>query len=132
MSNVTPRELKWLFKFLHQEISRDYGWTETQTMDWIASEEGQRKLVKVLRGITISLVDPKTNRFREQIFLGAGNESLKRVRELHDRLDYGLNLLSGIQQEGLQGTDYDHRGVLRDYGEIQEVVTDIAIALTGV
>ena len=131
MSEIGTRDLKWLFFVLHQILARENEWTPAKTMDWITSDEGQRKLRYALQGLTLHTNDPSRRQFYKRIFGGAGIETLKKVRTLHERLDYGLNMLGGLQQEGLMGTNYDAGAVAIGEQEIQKVVTDIEMALTG-
>lgn len=73
--------------------------------------------------------DCSERRFDGEIFCGAGARSLLAVRTLHDRLDHGISCLSAIQQEGLQGSEFDPATVEQLRAEIDEVVFDIAAAL---
>lgn len=69
---------------------------------------------------------------RKVIFLGAGDRSKEKCEKLHKDLDKALSILSGIQQEGLQGTRYDHDRIYKWKGKIKKIYNRIGEKLGAV
>ena len=82
--------------------------------------EALEKKGSKLNGILVNTGNCAIRRFNSMIPLGNGNWSLFGCRCLHDRLEYGLSELSGLQQ----GAEVDDES-------LRDVVRDIAVALTG-
>ena len=61
--------------------------------------------------------------FCKMIFMGNGDLSLDNSNKLHERLEEGLSILSGLQQFRQDNNEFS--------SEIEDVVRDIAAALLG-
>lgn len=74
--------------------------------------------------------------FEDTIFLGNGLISLAECYKLHKRLDYGIQLLGGLQQPDRPRNEVEHRNCLDSrYSikfELEEVIKDIVAALGGI
>lgn len=68
--------------------------------------------------------------FEKMIFLGGGANSDTQIKKLHERLNYALMTLGGMQQNGLQGSERDSPEVEREArGELRDAAQDIMTAL---
>ncbi len=65
------------------------------------------------------------------VFMGSGSFSEATIEHLHKRLDEGFSHLSGAQQNGGMGTEYDLDMEKECDKQIDSVVREIALALTG-
>ena len=65
------------------------------------------------------------------IFLGSGDCSLKQREILLGRVQDALDHLGGAQQNGLQGSEFDEASDKQATQFIENVVRDVAMALTG-
>jgi hypothetical protein len=90
-----------------------------------------KRMRRSLGGIMLDVGDCDERRFDREILCGSGVSTLLQARVLHERLEYGLDLLSAVQQEGLQGTAYDEGRVAEWRAEIEDVLADIRTALGG-
>ena len=63
------------------------------------------------------------------IFMGAGGYSVALCNLLHARLDYALSELSGMQQNGGMGSEFDEASDINAKRIIHEVIDDIKVAL---
>ena len=79
-----------------------------------------------LEGLTKALLRP----FKEMLFMGAGERSIRQTKELLMQVEGACGLLSGVQQ-CFTGPDHDPEGASKGEQEIQEVVRSVAMALTG-
>lgn len=76
--------------------------------------------------------------FDRIIFMGAGGDTPSRnhtgqqIAILHHKIDYILSLLSGIQQNGLQGHRFDHDSNNEDCKQLHKMVEEVVMALTGI
>lgn len=67
-------------------------------------------------------------RINKTLFLGAGWHSMVAINNLHKRLNYAINALSGEQQNGGMGTEYDDHSGNEDNVIIRNVLKDIIFA----
>lgn len=68
--------------------------------------------------------------FDKMIFLGNGEHSAEKCKKLHERLNYALMMLEGMQQDGLQGSRPDtEKEKLAARGELRDAAQDIVTAL---
>ncbi len=69
------------------------------------------------------------NEFNEKaLFCGGGSYSQNRISILHKRLSYAIMLLSGLQQNGGQGTKVNEARKQADISGIKEALQDITNA----
>jgi hypothetical protein len=79
--------------------------------------------------------DTKDNRFsrkdpiRKKLFMGAGHHSIVQKNGLHQRLEFACYELSGLEQNGGQGTEFDQQMNDECILNIKDVIKDIAYAL---
>lgn len=71
----------------------------------------------------------KNLRFTDMIFCGNGEYSQLQCDRLHQRLDYAISELSGDQQNGGMGSDYNYEYHDDSIKERVQVVEDMIIAL---
>lgn len=72
-----------------------------------------------------------TRLFDQMLFMGGGDRTLKLMKTLAARLDYAFTALSGFQQNGIQGNEFDNQTDANDKEHLENVVRDVAMALTG-
>ena len=77
--------------------------------------------------------DRRHNRtFREPLFLrDSGIYSERLCYRLHKRLEEAFQALSGEQQNGGMGYEYDEKSGNEDYTTLVAVVQEVALALVG-
>lgn len=137
------RSLGFFFTCLAEEVGRVDGNLQRRDrqdfdehfVQWFLEQDNFCRVARAASGIALtSDKDAENPSFsvEERIFFaGAGEMSRRDARRLIDRLEYALLLRSGTQQQGLQGTDYDHEQVASDDHDIRLVLEDIAYALFG-
>lgn len=69
--------------------------------------------------------------FEKQIFMGAGERSVLNCGLLFGRLDEALSVLSGGQQNGGMGHEFDEESDRECDERLEAIVRDMAMALTG-
>jgi hypothetical protein len=101
--------------------------------DWEITKQGHGLLRHcLLQGalnfeeMTSALLRP----IKEQIFMGAGEYSIHDMKELQHLVQRGCGLLSGVQQCGC-GPDVDLAGMARGEKQLEDIVRQVARALTG-
>jgi hypothetical protein len=67
-------------------------------------------------------------RITEELFCGAGNSTSLWISNLHKRIDYGISHLSGTQQNGGMGHEFDEERDKQDKQEIKNVLLDVITA----
>jgi len=136
------RSLGFFFHMLAQEVGRVDGdfsrgrqEFDGEFVGWFLERANFCRVARAASGVALTDEgESETSSFsvEERIFFaGAGEMSRRDARRLIDRLEYALLLRSGTQQQGLQGTDYDHEQVASDDHDIRLVLEDIAYALFG-
>ena len=92
---------------------------------WVASN-----LQEILEH-DLPMDDAPFRQFKSQIFFGNGEHSMERWEEVTARFRAVVSLLSGLEQLGLQGSEYD-KGVAGEIvGTLDVIVADLAVAITG-
>lgn len=118
-----------------QNMGRDdgppAGWDKKRAQEVLAV---LRKNKQRLQGVLLDTGNVEKRRFNSIWFAGNGQWSLYAARVLHDRLDFGLSELSGLEQynpmrRGEGGYDPEDPAITQE--TIRDVVRDIAVALTG-
>lgn len=71
----------------------------------------------------------KERLFQGMIFMGAGAHSGVMVDLLHRRVDYAISMLSGEQQNGGMGTEYNEKFANEAIESIDAVILDLITAL---
>ena len=75
--------------------------------------------------------------FSRPIFMGNGGDTAgedgtsQKMAILYHKVDRALSILGGAQQNGLQGHRFDEQSDKDDDAALDEIVRDIAMALTG-
>ncbi len=69
--------------------------------------------------------------FDEQIFMGGGERSERDCKRLRSMLKTALTYLSGQQQNGLQGAEYDVGWEREAQASMEAIVANIGLAITG-
>lgn len=69
--------------------------------------------------------------FKDQLFCGSGDYSSRNTQILKVRLDEAVSFLSAMQQNGGMGYAFDHSMDKKAKRYIENVVKDVAMALTG-
>ncbi len=70
-------------------------------------------------------------KFKEQIFMGNGDHSLAACYQATLLLQKSLDLLNGMQQEGLQGYEVDQERYDAQKSELYYNTSQLVVALTG-
>lgn len=74
---------------------------------------------------------PDGHIFKGQIFMGAGEHSMLNCGLLFGRLEEALSILSGMQQNGGMGSEFDEDSDRKGDERLEAIVRDMAMALTG-
>ncbi len=64
----------------------------------------------------------------KRLFMGAGYHSLVNLNKLHRGLDFAASQLSGLEQNGGMGTEYDLQMEEQGVQNIKDVIKDIMLA----
>ena len=108
----------------NEPVDGEYDWAELY--EDVFDNRGRAR--DKLKGLFLDTGDNTVaRRFGRMIPLGGGINTLFWRRTLHDRLDHALDTLGGLQQGGA----YDEADRREVEEQIEGVVRDIAIALTG-
>lgn len=102
-------------------------------------KQSQKRLLKLaLEKRKINNNENKGNMFIDQIFLGSGhssdetrNFSGQEVALLHYLLDSAIETLGGIQQNGLQGYEFDNDSHNKGEEKLKNIVHNIVVGLLG-
>lgn len=74
---------------------------------------------------------PEGHAFEKQVFMGGGAHSERDCGLLFGKLEEALTVLSGMQQNGLMGYEFDEDSDREDGERLEAIVRDMAMALTG-
>jgi len=74
---------------------------------------------------------PDGRAFEKQIFMGSGAHSERDCGLLFGKLREALSTLSGMQQNGMMGYEFDEDSDRKDAEMLEAIVRDMAMALTG-
>jgi len=74
---------------------------------------------------------PDGHAFEKQIFMGSGAHSERDCGLLFGKLREALSVLSGMQQNGMMGYEFDEDSDRKDTERLEAIVRDMAMALAG-
>ena len=63
------------------------------------------------------------------LFMGAGYHSILYLNEIHKQINQASSILSGMQQNGGQGTEFDYKSQEQDEKAIMQIARNILVAL---
>ena len=127
---LTEKEGKFLLKVL------EYNYAETEEDFEGKGMDSENPLLKSLDWKLRKFKDyDKDRRFYLEerltfgmLFCGAGYRTGIACNQMHKRLDYAIMTLSGMQQNGGMGSDFDEESDKQDREDILNVLKDLLIA----
>lgn len=127
--DLSEKEGKFLLKVLK------YNYAETEEDFEGRGMDSENPLLKSLDWKLRKFDDYDDRRFyfRERLtfgnlFCGAGYRTGIACNQMHQRLDYAIMILSGAQQNGGMGSDFDEEEDKQSHEDIKNVLKDLLIA----
>jgi hypothetical protein len=131
--DLSEDEIRFLMKVLVNNYAEDYE-------DFDPKNIGDRGTAGFLIGKFIhakgaykTYIEVKKERYlrepiNEKLFMGTGNVSLVKANKLHKRLQFAISELSGMEQNGGMGTEFDVEADIQSSNNIKDVIRDMLVA----